>query len=329
MNKEKQSTFRSGFVALIGRPNVGKSTLLNQLIGQKIAATTHKPQTTRKNLLGILHPEGAQIMLLDTPGHHQAKGALNRYMVDQVRRAIGDADLVAYVVEARVDDKITDGNERILDAIVKSAKKVVLVFNKIDLIKSKDKMLSQIQIYSERLGDKLVAVVPVSATQKNGLDRIVEALAKALPEGPRYYEDGQMTDMSERGIVAEMIREKVMLETQQELPYSAATTVEEFEDLRPKIVKIIATIHVERDSQKGMVIGKGGARIKAIGQRARQDIEYFLGSKVFLDLKVRVTSKWSDDTRRLADFGYSSKGQPISAELSAELGLSSRNEDEE
>jgi GTP-binding protein Era len=290
---------------LIGRPNVGKSTLLNQLLGQKIAATTHKPQTTRKNLLGILHPEGAQILLLDTPGHHQAKGALNRYMVDQVRRAIGDADLVAYVVEGREDDKITDGNERILGAIVKSQKPVVLIINKIDLVKNKDKMLLQIQILTERLGDKLIAAIPVSATKKNGLDRIVTAIAGALPEGPQYFAGDQMTDMSERAIVGEMIREKVMLETQQELPYSAAITVEDFDDRRPKIVRIIATIHVERDSQKGIVVGKGGSRVKAIGQRARQDIEYFLGSKVYLDLNVRVTNKWSDNPHRLADLGYS------------------------
>ena len=327
MNEITTTKFRSGFVALIGRPNVGKSTLLNQLLGQKIAATTHKPQTTRKNLLGILHPKGAQILLLDTPGHHQAKGALNRYMVDQVRRAIGDADVVAYVVEAREDDKITEGNVRILDAVVRSEKKVVLILNKIDLVKAKDNMLPQIQVYGERLGDKLVAAIPVSATQKNGLERIVESLAEALPEGPPYYEDGQLTDMSERGIVAELIREKVMLETQQELPYSAATSIEDFEDLRPKIVRIIATIHVERDSQKGIVIGKGGVRIKAIGQRARQDIEYFLGSKVFLDLKVRVTNKWSDDPRRLADLGYSSKDTAMT--LGADFDISDFQEDEE
>jgi GTPase len=315
MTEQENTGFRSGYVALIGRPNVGKSTLLNQLLGQKIAATTHKPQTTRKNLLGILHPDGAQILLLDTPGHHQAKGALNRYMVDQVRRAIGDSDLVAYVIEARADNKITDGNERILSAIVKSQKPVVLIVNKIDLIKSKELILSQIQIFSERLGDKLVTTIPISATKKSGLDRVVSAIAGALPEGPRYFADDQMTNMSERAIVAEMIREKVMLETKQELPYSAATTVEEFDDQRPKIVRIMATIHVERESQKGIVVGKGGVRIKAIGQRARHDIEYFLDSKVYLDLKVRVTDKWSDNPHRLADLGYSieSLGQGLTS----------------
>ena len=158
---------------------------------------------------------------------------------------------------------------------------------------------------TEHLGEQLIAAVPISATKKNGLDRVADAFAQALPEGPQYFGDDQVTDMSERAIVAEMIREKVMLETQQELPYSAATTVELFEDERPRIIRIMATIHVERDSQKGIVVGKGGKRIKAIGQRARQDIEYFLDCKVFLDLNVRVTDKWSDNPRRLEDLGYS------------------------
>ena len=324
-----KSKFRSGYVALVGRPNVGKSTLLNQLLGQKIAATTHKPQTTRKNLLGILHPEGAQVLILDTPGHHQAKGALNRFMVDQVRRAIGDADVVGFVVEAREDDKITDGTQRILDAVTRSKKPVVLILNKVDLIKQKDGLLLQIQKMTEHLGEQLIAAVPISATKKNGLDRVADAFAQALPEGPQYFGDDQVTDMSERAIVAEMIREKVMLETQQELPYSAATTVELFEDERPRIIRIMATIHVERDSQKGIVVGKGGKRIKAIGQRARQDIEYFLDCKVFLDLNVRVTDKWSDNPRRLEDLGYSLETPTMQIEQPSTFDLSDLGEDYE
>lgn len=298
------SPLRSGYVALIGRPNVGKSTLLNQLLGQKIAATTHKPQTTRKKLLGILEGPGAQILLLDTPGYHRARGPLNRFMVDEARAAIADADLVAYLVEARSDGKITPGNERLLTELSRAKKPVILLLNKIDLVKEKPALLAQLEVYAKALGDLLVEAIPISALTTSGLSRVVEALAKNLPAGPRYFEEGQLTDQPERAIVAEFIREKVMLETRDELPYSAAVTIEAFEDHRPRLVRIIASLYVERDSQKGIVIGRGGERLKAIGSRARKDIEYFLGSKVFLDLQVKVAESWSEDPRALARLGY-------------------------
>ena len=301
--------FRAGWVAIVGRPNVGKSTILNQLLGQKIAATTHKPQTTRRNLLGILHPEGAQILLLDTPGHHAAKGPLNKYMVQQVTEAIRGADVVAYVVEARDDDSITPGNLKVLEAVQSSGKPVAVLINKIDKIKNKNALLNQMQAYAAKLGDQAAAIVPVSAVKRDGLEDAVRAIGAALPEGEPQYEDGQLTDASERAITAEMIREKVMIETQQELPYSAAVTVEAFEDMRPKLVRIIATIHVERDSQKGIVIGKGGERLKAIGQRARHDVELLVGSKVYLDLQVRVTENWSERPRALVELGYGGEGR--------------------
>ncbi len=315
-----EAPHRSGYVALVGRPNVGKSTILNALLGQKIAATTHKPQTTRKNLLGMLNPPGAQLLLLDTPGHHQAKGPLNRYMVAQAEQAIGEADVLALVVEAREDDKVTPGNERILEVLGRSDKRVVLVLNKVDRVKNKEGMLLQIQRYTQILGDRVAAVVPISATKKRGLDRLIRELAEALPEGPTYFEDGQVTNESERSIVAEFIREKVMLATKDELPYSAAVTLDSFEDERPRIVRIAATIHVERKSQKAIVIGKRGERIKDIGTRARKDIEFLVGTKVFLELHVRVTGDWSSDTGAMAKLGYGGPGgDEPQVEISPEL----------
>lgn len=296
--------FRCGYVALVGRPNVGKSTILNQLVGMKVAATTHKPQTTRKNLLGMLNPPGAQILILDTPGHHQAKGRLNRFMVDQAEQAIAEADVIAYVIEAREDDAITPGNDRLIEVIKRQEIPIVLLINKIDALKQKKNMLHQIERYRGELGERLLAVVPICARTKQGLEEAVREIGQALPEGPALYESDGVVDAPERALVAEFIREKVILETKEELPYSAAVTVEWFEDDRPRLVRIAATIHVERDSQKGIVIGKGGERLKSIGTRARKEVERLLESPVFLDLNVRVTDRWSESSRALAELGY-------------------------
>lgn len=303
--------FRAGYVALVGRPNVGKSTLLNALLGQKIAATTHKPQTTRKNLLGILNPEGAQIAVLDTPGHHQAKGPLNRYMVAQAEQAVEEADVIGWVVEARGDARVTPGNERVLTLLSSVNKRVVLILNKVDRVKNKEGMLHQIQEFSAQLGERLMAVVPISASRRDGLERVVIELGRALPKGPALFDEQTLTDQPERAIVAEFIREKVMLATQEELPYSAAVTIDAFEDERPRIVRIVATVHVERSSQKPIVIGKQGASIKNIGIRARHEIERFLGAKVFLELHVRVTGGWTDNRRAMAELGYEEGGEEI------------------
>lgn len=300
----KLGAFRSGHVALVGRPNVGKSTILNQLLGQKITATTHKPQTTRKNVLGILNPEGAQLLLLDTPGFHAAEGALNRFMVEQARAAILDADVVAYVIEARDDARITPGNERLLEQLRVLDKPVVLLVNKVDLLTDKTKLLPLIEVYRASLGERLVAVVPISALKKRGLEEAVRELAAALPAGEALFPDDELTDQSERAIVAELIREKVILETREELPYAAAVTIDAFEDERPRIVHIIATVHVEKESQKPIMIGRRGDKMKMIGTRARKEIEHFLGAKVFLELHVRVTAEWTSSERSLAELGY-------------------------
>lgn len=303
------TAFRSGYVALVGRPNVGKSTLLNALVGTKIAATTHKPQTTRKNLLGVLHLEGAQILMLDTPGYHRAKGPLNRFMVSEARSAIRDADVVGYLVEARGDGQITPGQEPLIDMMKRAGKPVVLIVNKIDALRDRKSMLFQLQAFQDALGDVLAEAVPISAMKHDGLDRLMGAFAKHLPEGPAYYEDGQVTDKSERQIVAELIREKVILETRDELPYAVHVSVDTFEDQRPRIVKIASTLVVERSSQKPIVIGRGGERIKAIGVRARQELEHFLDSKVFLEMHVRVQEGWTNNANALAELGYTSEDE--------------------
>ncbi len=301
--------FHAGYIAMVGRPNVGKSTLLNAVLGQKIAATTHKPQTTRKNLLGVLNLNAAQLLILDTPGHHQAKGPLNRYMVGQAESAIEDADVIAYVAEARGDRKVTPGNERLLEVIKKSGKKVVLLLNKVDRVKNKEGLLFQIQALQEELAGQIAAVVPISASKRSGLERVVTEMALALPVGEKFFNDDTFTDQSERSIAAELIREKVMLATQEELPYSAAVTIDAFEDHRPKLVRIIATVHVERDSQKPIVIGKQGERIKSIGIRARHEIERLVDSKIYLELHVRVTGNWSNNRNAMADLGYTDGDQ--------------------
>lgn len=302
-----EAPFRAGAVALVGRPNVGKSTLLNALLGQKLAATTHKPQTTRKNLLGVLNPPGAQILLLDTPGHHLAKGALNRFMVAQAEEAVREADVVGLVLEARADGRITPGNERVFEVLERADKPIVVALNKVDLLKDKQGMLQQIASVESKLGERLRGLVPISARKLSGLEALVVELARALPASEPLVSADSVTDESERAIVAEFIREKAMIELQDELPYSVAVTLDRFEDLRPKLVRVLATLHVERPSQKGIVIGRGGTRLRSIGARARKDIEFLLDCKTYLGLSVRVTSGWSQDKSSLREFGYAKR----------------------
>ncbi|MBX2810901.1 MAG: GTPase Era [Myxococcales bacterium] len=298
---------RAGWVAIMGRPNVGKSTLLNALLGQKLAPTSHKPQTTRKNLLGVLNPKGAQILLLDTPGHHLAKGPLNRFMVSQAEGALRDADVILFVVEARGDGRITPGNERVLSVLKRYEKPVVVAMNKVDRVDDKANLLLQINNLQSDLGSLMAALVPVSALHKTGLDRLVKELGFALPESEPLLGPDEVTDRSEREIVAEFIREKAMLELKEEIPYSVAVTIEHFDDIRPKLVRLRATVHVERSSQKGIVIGKQGSRLRTIGTRARKDIEFLLGSKVYMELSVKVTEEWSRNPQHLQRLGYTKR----------------------
>ncbi|MDA3901893.1 MAG: GTPase Era [Desulfuromusa sp.] len=301
MTEEK---FLSGFVAIIGRPNVGKSTLLNRILGQKIAITSNKPQTTRNRILGIHNFPGGQVLFVDTPGIHKAKGKLNRFMVDQAIGACSDVDLILFLVEAD-DSPGGGGDEYILKLLDKSSVPVFLIINKIDLVKP-PRLLHLIQQYSERF--KFAEVVPISAKGGDGVPQMIQAIRPFLAEGPQYYPGDMLTDQPERFIVAELVREKIMRRTSEEIPYGVGVKVESFEEKTEKnLVVIHATIHVERDSHKKIIVGKGGLMIRTVGQEARKDIERLLGTRVFLELFVRVDKDWSQNERMLRELGYSNK----------------------
>lgn len=298
-----EQNFSSGYVAIIGRPNVGKSTLLNRVLGQKIAITSNKPQTTRNRILGIHNFPDGQALFVDTPGIHKAKGKLNRFMVDQAVGACTDVDLILFLVEA--NDSPGGGDEYILKLLDKSNVPVFLIINKIDLVKP-PKLLSLIQQYTERF--EFAQVIPVSAKSGNGVPDMLQAVKPYLPQGPQYYPDDMLTDQPERFIVAELVREKIMRRTSEEIPYGVGVQVDSFEDKPEKnLVVIQATIHVERDSHKKIIVGKGGHMIRTIGQEARKDIERLLGTRVFLELFVRVDKDWSQNERMLRELGYSKK----------------------
>lgn len=300
MTEEK---FLSGFIAIIGRPNVGKSTLLNRILGQKIAITSNKPQTTRNRILGIHNFPGGQALFVDTPGIHKAKGKLNRFMVDQAIGACSGVDLILFLVEA--DDSLGGGDEYILKLLDKSSVPVFLIINKIDLVKP-PRLLKLIQQYSDRF--KFAEVIPISAKGGDGVPQMLQAIEPRLPEGPQYYPGDMLTDQPERFIVAELVREKIMRRTSKEIPYGIGVQVESFEEKPEKnLVVIQAMIHVERDSHKKIIVGKGGKMIKTVGQEARKDIERLLGTRVFLELFVRVDKNWSQNERMLRELGYSKK----------------------
>jgi GTP-binding protein Era len=292
--------FRSGFVAIVGRPNVGKSTLLNRILGQKIAIATSKPQTTRNRILGIHNLPGGQILFLDTPGIHRGQGLLNRYLVDQAFSACGDVDLILLLVEA--DDPPGGGDEFILERLARGKAPLALIINKIDRV-APERLLPLIDAYRQRFAFQ--AIVPVSALTGDGLPELVAMVLEQLPEGPCYYPEDMVTDLPERFIAAEMIREQVLKKTREEVPYGVAVEVESFEEKPEKeLVVIRATIFVERDSHKGILLGKGGTMLRNIGQDARREIERFLGSRVYLDLFVKVQKDWTDSERMLRRFGY-------------------------
>jgi GTP-binding protein Era len=294
---------KSGFAAIVGRPNVGKSTLLNRVLGQKVAIVTPKPQTTRTRLLGIVNRDDAQLVLVDTPGIHRPRGKLNEYMVRTALAAVGDVDLVLAVVEA---GRPHPEDSLVLEALAKSVKPKVLAVNKIDQVPDRSSLLPILDELG-RLGG-FDAVVPLSALTGDNVSRLVDVLVDRLPEGPRYFPTDTLTDQTERALGAELIREQLMLQTDQELPYTTAVVVDDWQeetdgDAR-RFVRVAATVHVERESQKGIVIGKGGQRIKAIGSAARTGLERLLGCQVFLELFVRVQRNWTRDPRSLRDFGY-------------------------
>jgi GTP-binding protein Era len=283
---------------LAGAPNVGKSTLLNRMLGEKVSITSRKAQTTRNRILGVLHRPGAQLVFLDTPGVHKATQALNVRMVDVALLAMGDADLILFMVDLKSPDPGAEGF--LVEKLEQQRRPVVLALNTTDQVRAED-VLQAIDRW--RTAHPFKAVVPISAKHGHQVDALVAEMVALLPEGPPFFPEDAVTDLPERFIAAEMIREKVFRLTGQEIPYATAVTVESFEETA-RMVRIHATIHVERSSQKAIVIGREGAKLKQIGRAAREDVERMLGTKVFLKLFVRVQKNWSRDTRALRKFGY-------------------------
>jgi GTP-binding protein Era len=298
--KDKFADFKSGFVAIVGAPNVGKSTLLNQMLGEKISITSKKPQTTRNRILGVVHRPSSQLVFIDTPGIHKAKRPLNIRIVDAALSALGNADIVLVMVDVANPDP--DSEAFLVTKLKKLKQPVVLVLNKIDLVK-KPALLTIIDNWAKAY--LLEAIIPISAILGAQVEELLEAMEALLPKGPPFFPEDTLTDLPERFIAAEMIREKVFRLTGQEIPYSTAVTIESFsEKKKGSLVMIHATIHVEHASQKGMIIGKNGNMLKMIGTEARKEIERMVGTKVFLKLFVRVNKIWSKDTKALRRFGY-------------------------
>lgn len=297
--------FKSGFIAIIGKPNVGKSTLINRIVGEKIAITTHKPQTTRNRITGIRNLENAQLIFVDTPGIHRAKTVLNRYLVAAARDAFTDADLILLLADAV---KEPDDDDRfILESLHDAPCPVILVINKIDLVK-KESLLPLIDAYRERYPFR--DIIPLSAMKGFNVDRLIGCTVDLLPEGPPYFHSDLFTDLPERFLAAETIREKLTLLTQKEIPYAAAVVVDEFkEDEAGNLIRIQAAVYVEKDSQKGILIGKGGSMLKEIGRLARLDMERFFNAKIYLELYVRVRKNWTRDEKLLREFGYGRQGR--------------------
>ena len=290
--------FKSGFVAVIGRPNVGKSTLINKVIGQKVAITSDKPQTTRSRIQCILTLDDAQIIFLDTPGIHKPKFKLGEYMLRAAESTLREVDAIFFVIDAT--EKFGGGEKYILERLAATDKPVILVVNKIDLI-GRDKLLPIIAEYSARRN--FAAVVPISAADGTNIDALLAEAKKFLPEGAPYYPAEMVTDQPERLIVAEMIREKILHATQDEVPHAIAVDVDDFSERKGGAIFIRATIYVERDSQKGILIGKNGAMLKTVGAAARPEIEMLLGTKIFLDLWVKVKRDWRNSVGALKSFG--------------------------
>jgi len=292
--------FKSGYIGIIGRPNVGKSTLLNTIIGERIAITTPKPQTTRNRIMGIRNVTNGQMIFLDTPGIHKASTPLNQLMVNTATETFRNADLLLLLVEANVG--LHRGDLAIIRSLEKVRRPVILVVNKTDLV-PKDTLPTLVTAFQETFS--FADTLPLSALIGNGVDALLDKLWQFLPEGPPYFPADQMTDRSERFVAAEIVREQVLLLTHQEIPYSTAVLVETFkEDEAKNLISIQATIHVEKDSQKGILIGKKGAMLKKIGTAARLEMEKFFAARIYLELFVRIQKDWTHDKRMLREFGY-------------------------
>ena len=291
--------FRSGYVALIGRPNAGKSTLLNYLVGEKIAAVSNKPQTTRHRIQGIVTKKNGQIVFVDTPGVHKPGYLLNRRMMAAVHDAILSVDLVVLLRDASVSTG--NGDRFVLDLVKESGKPAIVVLNKIDKIKDKNALLPLIEFYAKEYD--FAEIVPISALKGDAVDNLLAQIVKHLPKGEPIFSEDEMTDQPMRTIVAEMVREKILASTGEEIPYVTAVVTERWDDTDPTQPRIYCAIYVERDSQKGIIIGKGGAKLKKIGTEARADIEKLLGTQVYLQLFVKVVADWRNQARELDEIG--------------------------
>ena len=291
---------KSGMVAIVGPPNAGKSTLMNTLLGQKISIVTPKPQTTRNRILGILNGPDYQIVLIDTPGLHKARQPLNLEMVKIALASLSEVDVILFLIDVSLP--MPEKQSKAVEYLDGANCPAILVLNKIDLL-DKEKLLPMIHLYQKIY--PFAAIIPVSALHNSGTDLLLEELVSFLPKGPKYYPEDIPTDATERFIVAEIIREKIFLQTGQEIPYSTAVMIDDFkEDEKRSLVTIHATIIVEKSSQKGIIIGKKGSKLVQIGKNARFDIEKLLGQKVLLKLWVKVQKNWSKDMRFLKELGF-------------------------
>ena len=292
--------FKSGYIAIVGAPNAGKSTLLNQVLGQKISITAPKPQTTRNRITGILSRPDCQIIFVDTPGILKAKDEFNRGLVETALSTLSESDAVLFMVEPDSDRSI---NEFILENLRRISTPVILLINKIDTISHKGLLLPLMESWQKRFDFR--AIIPISALKGDGAGEVLAEVVGLLPEGPQYYPEDYVTDQPERFFVAELVREQIFHLVSQEIPYAVAVIVERFTEIPERnIIEIEAAINVERESQKGIIIGKGGLMLKEIGRQARLEIETFLGCHIYLGLFVRVQKNWRKDPRALREFGY-------------------------
>ncbi|WP_031545082.1 GTPase Era [Salinicoccus luteus] len=291
--------FKSGFISIIGRPNVGKSTFMNKVLGQKVAIMSDKPQTTRNKIQGVHTTEASQMIFIDTPGIHKPKHQLGEHMMKVARNTLRETEAILFLVN--VAEEIGRGDEYIIDMLKNTETPIILVMNKIDLVHP-DKLIEQIEVYKDKL--PFAEVVPISALQGNNVDRLLEVIEGYLPEGPMYYPEDRITDHPEHFIVGELIREKALHLTSQEIPHAIGVEVERMKADDRGTINVAAVIYVERDSQKGMVIGKNGKMLKEIGKLARTDIENLLGSRVYLELWVKVQKDWRNKSQFIRSLGY-------------------------
>lgn len=294
-----EQKFKSGFVSIIGRPNVGKSTFMNKVLGQKIAIMSDKPQTTRNKIQGVYTTDESQMIFIDTPGIHKPKHQLGEHMMKVARNTLRETEVILFLVN--VSEEIGRGDEFIIEMLQNTKTPIVLVMNKIDLVHP-DKLIQQIEVYKDKLN--FSDIVPISALQGNNIDTLLEVIDGYLPEGPMYYPADRVTDHPEHFIVSELIREKALHLTSQEIPHAIGVDIDKMKADERGTVHVSATIYVERESQKGMVIGKNGKMLKEIGKLARVDIENLLGSKVFLEVWIKVQKDWRNKSQFIRSLGY-------------------------